>query len=135
MAERSLAISQNLITSGFIEAAERLARRIKLSNLGVLGSKSSKDNARFEKLFLPELDAAYNLARWIAGIGQTAKKRSRSEIIKWNNEWRYKRISEMPDAIQELMEDYVPQFVPERIRHHIDYFFDIYDAEEKRIVP
>jgi hypothetical protein len=31
------------------------------------------------------------------------------------------------------MEDYIPQFVPAHLRHHIDYFFDIYDVEEKRI--
>ena len=31
------------------------------------------------------------------------------------------------------MEEYVPQFVPPELRHHIDYFFDIYDAEEKGI--
>jgi len=68
-----------------------------------------------------------------AWIGQKAKKRQRIEIIKWNNEWRYKRLSEMPDAIQEFMEDYIPQFVPAHLRHHIDYFFDIYDTEEKRI--
>ena len=71
------------------------------------------------------------VAEW---IGQTAKERSRVEVIKWNNEWRYKRITDMPDAIQEFMEDYIPQFVPARIRHHIDYFFDIYDAEERRIM-
>lgn len=68
-----------------------------------------------------------------AWIERKAKKRQRIEIIKWNNEWRYKRLSEMPDAIQEFMEDYIPQFVPSHLRHHIDYFFDIYDAEEKRI--
>jgi hypothetical protein len=68
-----------------------------------------------------------------AWIGQKAKKRPRIEIIKWNNEWRYKRLSEMPDAIQEFMEDYIPQFVPGHLRHDIDYFFDIYDAEEKRM--
>jgi hypothetical protein len=28
---------------------------------------------------------------------------------------------------------YLPQFVPARVGHHVDYFFDIYDAEEKRI--
>ena len=72
------------------------------------------------------------VAEW---IGQTAKKRPRSEVIKWNNEWRYKRLTEMPDAIQEFMEDYIPLFVPASIRHHVDYFFDIYDAEEKRILP
>jgi Domain of unknown function (DUF5069) len=70
------------------------------------------------------------VAKWIE---EKAKKRSRIEIIRWNNEWRYKRLSEMPDPIQEFMEDYVPEFVPAQVRHHVDYFFDIYDAEEKRI--
>ncbi|HEX3443905.1 MAG TPA: hypothetical protein VHS80_04255, partial [Chthoniobacterales bacterium] len=63
-----------------------------------------------------------------------AKQGSRVEIIRWNNEWRYKRLSEMPDAIQEFMEDYIPIFVPARMRHHVDYFFDIYDVEERRII-
>ena len=72
------------------------------------------------------------VAKWIE---QTAKERPRVEIIKWNNEWRYKRLPDLPDAMQEFMEDYVPQFVPASIRHHIDYLFDIYDAEEKRIRP
>ncbi len=66
-------------------------------------------------------------------IERKAKPRRRIEIIKWNNEWRYKRLAELPDAVQEFMEDYIPQFVPTPIRHHIDYFFDIYDAEERRI--
>ena len=57
----------------------------------------------------------------------------RSGCSAWNNEWRYKRLSEMPDPIQEFMEEYIPQFVPLELRHHIDYFFDIYDAEEKGI--
>jgi hypothetical protein len=70
------------------------------------------------------------VAKWIE---QKAKPRPRVEIIKWNNEWRYKRLSEMPDGIQEFMEDYIPEFVPPHLRHHVDYFFDIYDAEEKRM--
>ena len=72
-----------------------------------------------------------DVAKWIEG---KAKQGSRVEIIRWNNEWRYKRLSEMPDAIQEFMEDYIPIFVPARMRHHVDYFFDIYDAEERRII-
>ena len=72
------------------------------------------------------------VAKWIE---RKAKKRPRIEIIKWNNDWRYKRLSEMPDGVQEFMEDYIPEFVPAHLRHHIDYFFDIYDAEEKRIGP
>ena len=70
------------------------------------------------------------VAKWIE---EKAKRRPRIEIIKWNNDFRYKRLSELPDRIQEFMEDYIPQFVPAHLRHHIDYFFDIYDAEEKRM--
>ena len=68
-----------------------------------------------------------------AWVEKRAKPRERIEIIKWNNDLRYKRLSEMEDGIQEYMEDYIPQFVPAHLRHHIDYFFDIYDAEEKRM--
>jgi hypothetical protein len=70
------------------------------------------------------------VAKWIE---RKAKRRPRIEIIKWNNEWRYKRLTEMADVTQEFMERYIPQFVPAPIRHHIDYLFDIYDAEERRI--
>jgi hypothetical protein len=70
------------------------------------------------------------VAKWIE---EKAKKRPRIEIIKWNNDLRYKRVSEMPDGMQEFMEDYIPQFVPSHLRQHIRYFLDIYDAEEKRM--
>ncbi len=70
------------------------------------------------------------VGKWIE---EHAKKRPRVEIIKWNNDWRYKRISELPDGLQEYMEDYIPQNVPAELIPHVDYFFDIYDAEEKRI--
>jgi hypothetical protein len=66
-------------------------------------------------------------------VEKHAKPRERIEIIKWNNDLRYKRLSEMEDGVQEYMEDYIPQFVPAHLRHHIDYFFDIYDAEERRM--
>jgi len=68
-----------------------------------------------------------------AWVQEHAKPRERIEVIKWNNDLRYKRLSEMDDGIQEYMEDYIPQFVPKHLQHHIDYFFDIYDAEEKRM--
>ena len=70
------------------------------------------------------------VGKWIE---EHAKKRPRVEIIKWNNDWRYKRISELPDGLQEYMEDYIPQNIPVELIPHVDYFFDIYDAEEKRI--
>ena len=72
-------------------------------------------------------DAA--VAKW---IGKHAKERPRIKIIKWNNEWRYKRIGELPAKMQEFMEDYIPKNVPPEVIHHIRYFFDIFDAEEKR---
>lgn len=68
-----------------------------------------------------------------AWVEKHAKPRERIEIIKWNNDLRYKRLSETSDNIQEYLEDYIPQFVPKHLQHHIDYFFDIYDAEEKRM--
>jgi hypothetical protein len=64
-------------------------------------------------------------------IKQTAKPRSRIEIIRWNNDLRGKRLSELPDGIQEYMEDYVPKFVPPNRPVYV--FFDVYDLEEKRI--
>jgi Domain of unknown function (DUF5069) len=72
-------------------------------------------------------DAA--VGKWIE---KNAKKRPRIKIIKWNNDLRYKRISEMSDGMQEFMEDYIPKNVPPEVIHHIRYFFDIFDAEEKR---
>ncbi len=64
-----------------------------------------------------------------------AKRRPKIEIIKFNNDLRYKRICELPDTLQEFMEDYIPANVPRDVIHHIRYFFDIYDAEEKRFRP
>jgi hypothetical protein len=73
-------------------------------------------------------DAA--MAKWVE---EHAIKRPRIEIIKWNNQMRYQRLNEMSDKIQEFMEGYIPEFVPENLIPHVDYFFDVYDAEEKRL--
>jgi hypothetical protein len=68
------------------------------------------------------------VAAWIT---KNAKKREPIEIIHWNNEWREKRIRELPDAIQESMEAYIPQVIPSNRVVHA--FFDVFDIEEKRI--
>lgn len=68
------------------------------------------------------------IADWIA---KTAKERPRKEIIAWNNDLRGKRLSELPDDIQEYMEEYIPQFVPRNRPVYV--FFDVYDLEEQRI--
>jgi hypothetical protein len=66
-------------------------------------------------------------------IEEHATQRPKIEIIKWNNEYRYKRISELPDKLQEFMEGYIPEVIPKELLPQIDYFFDVFDAEEKRI--
>src|SRR5260370_33207356 len=54
------------------------------------------------------------VAKWIE---RKAKKRPRIEIIRWNNDGRYKRLSEMPHGVQEFVEDYTPEILPSRLRH------------------
>jgi hypothetical protein len=71
-------------------------------------------------------DAA--IADWIQ---KQAKPRPRLEIIRWNNDLRGKRLSELPDGLQEYMEDYIPKFVPRNRPVYV--FFDVYDLEEQRI--
>ena len=68
------------------------------------------------------------IAAW---IGEHAKKRSRAEIIAWNNKERDLRLSDLPSETQEYMVDYIQKFVPRnRVVYH---WFDVYDLEEERI--
>ena len=68
------------------------------------------------------------VAAWIA---KRAKKRSRAEIIAWNNKQRESRLSDLPAELQEYMEDYISKFIP---RNRVVYrFFDVYDLEEERL--
>ena len=68
------------------------------------------------------------VAAWIA---KRAKKRSRAEIIAWNNKQRELRLSDLPAELQEYMEDYISKFIP---RNRVVYrFFDVYDLEEERL--
>ncbi len=68
------------------------------------------------------------VADWIE---KTARKRDRQEIIQWNNDYRYKRLCEMPIELQEFLEDYIPENIPSN--RVVNYWFDVYDIEEKRI--
>jgi hypothetical protein len=68
------------------------------------------------------------IASW---IGARAKKRSRAEIIAWNNKERDLRLSDLPAETQEFLEDYMARFIPRnRVVYH---WFDVYDLEEERL--
>lgn len=68
------------------------------------------------------------MAAWIE---ERTSHLAKIEIIKWNNDLRYKRISEMPDNLQEFLEGYISEFLPaEKV---VYYWFDVYDIEEGRI--
>ena len=66
-----------------------------------------------------------------AWIGDHAKKRSRADIVIWNNQLRDQRLSDLPPQLQEYMEEYIASNIP---RGRVVYrYFDIYDLEEKRL--
>jgi hypothetical protein len=68
------------------------------------------------------------VATW---IGEQAKKRSRADIVVWNNKERDLRLSDLSPELQESMEDYIASFLP---RHRVVYhWFDVYDLEEQRL--
>ncbi len=66
-----------------------------------------------------------------AWIREHATKRERIEIIQWNNDLRGKRIGEMPDKLQEFLEDYIPANLPPGKPVYV--WFDVYDIEEGRL--
>lgn len=66
-----------------------------------------------------------------AWVKKNAKAREEIEIIHWNNDLRYKRISELNDKLQAYMEEYIPEVIPRNRRVYT--FFDVYDIEEQRI--
>jgi len=66
-----------------------------------------------------------------AWIGEHAKKRSRADIVIWNNKERDLRLSDLSPELQEYMEDYIAASVPRnRVVYH---WFDVYDLEEERL--
>lgn len=71
-------------------------------------------------------DAA--VADWIAA---NAKPRDRREIIRWNNQMRDRRLSDMPIELQEFLEGYIPTVIPPG--KIVRVWFDVYDIEEGRI--
>jgi hypothetical protein len=66
--------------------------------------------------------------RWLR---EHAKNESKEEVVRWNNDLRYKRISEMDGDLQVFLEDYIDENIPgDRV---VYYWFDVYDIEEGRL--
>ncbi len=71
-------------------------------------------------------DAA--VAEWIQA---TAIDHKQETLVQWNNDLRFKRISEMPIKLQMYLEGYIAEFIPsDKI---VYMWFDVYDIEEQRI--
>lgn len=70
------------------------------------------------------------IAAWVR---ERAKPRERAEILRWTNQWREKKLSELDDRLVQFMEDYIQENCPPGAIHHIRTWFDVYDVEEKRI--
>lgn len=68
----------------------------------------------------------------VTWVQENAQSRSEDEIVQWNNDLRYKRISEMPIELQKFLEGYIPEFI-EPTGKIVYYWFDVYDIEEERI--
>ena len=66
-----------------------------------------------------------------AWIQENAPSHTKEEIVVWNNDLRYKRVSEMAIELQVFLEDYIPKFIPANKIVH--YWFDVFDIEEGRI--
>ena len=85
------------------------------------------DYAAF-RLFVASGATDDEVAVW---IGEHAKKRTRADIVAWNNRQRDAHLSDLSPEIQEHMEDYIVDSVPRnRVVYH---WFDVYDLEEERL--
>lgn len=68
------------------------------------------------------------VAEWIQANGT---EHTHEALVQWNNDLRFKRISEMPIELQVYLEGYIAEFIP---ADKIVYtWFDVYDIEEQRI--
>ena len=72
-------------------------------------------------------DAA--MATWIS---ENTTVKDDATRIQWNNDFRYKRISEMPIELQVFLEGYIEEFIKPKGKT-IYVWFDVYDIEEGRI--
>ncbi len=131
--------SPRVTLGGFVVAARTLdkCRAILAGSAGEYHFDCPLDNLLFDftgitaeefKTKVAEGLSEKAFAEW---LGEKSSHLEPREIIQWNNNLRYKRISEIPIELQEFLEGYIPEFIPnDKI---VYYWFDVYDIEEKRI--
>lgn len=85
-------------------------------------------NAEDFKAFVATGVSDEEVGEWVKSH---AKQTEHVDVVKWNNENRYRNIRELSDEAQLFLEDYIPQNIPAgRVIYH---FFDVFDIEEKRL--
>lgn len=131
--------SPRVTLGGFVVAARTLdkCRAVLAGTAGEYHFDCPLDNLLFEftgisadefKAKVAEGGSDEAFAEWLSEKTNHLEKRA---IIQWNNDLRYKRISEMPIELQEFLEGYIPEFIP--ANKIVYYWFDVYDIEEERI--
>lgn len=106
--------------AGYVVAARTLdkCRAAIAGTLGEYKSGCPLDNFWFEfagisyDSFRSCVQTGASDAEVASSIAAHARQRTRAEVIQWNNDMRFKRISELPAALQEFLEDYIPRFIP-----------------------
>ena len=131
--------SPRTVLSGYVIAGRTLdkCRAAITDTLGDYHFDCPLDNVFFDftgistydfKTFVATGTTDDDVAIWIQ---RNSKVKEPREIIQWNNDYRYKRISEMPIELQEFLEGYISENIPEN--RIVNYWFDVYDIEENRI--
>jgi hypothetical protein len=64
-------------------------------------------------------------------IEENSNQSERRDVIKWNNELRATRPCDMPIELQEFLEGYIPENIPDGKIVYV--WFDVYDLEEGRL--
>jgi hypothetical protein len=81
--------------------------------------------------FQAQVAAGASDAEMSEWIQRNAAPRAKIEIVRWNNELREKRISQLPEKAQLYLEEYIPRVIPKN--RPVYCWFDVYDLEEQRI--
>jgi hypothetical protein len=130
--------SPRFLMAGFIIAARTLDKcRAKIAgSLGEYGFDCPLDNVFFTftgiscESFKDKVATGASDEEMAAWISEQTQHISLRERVLWNNEYRYKRICEMAPELQEFLEGYIPKYLDGRFPN---YWFDVYDIEEKRM--